>query len=95
MSGLQIFPDEDFLLLHATYIFPYAHEQAWVDQGLSRWITDQASPQSQGVSKIHSVQNGLLLDLNCQALFDGQAITVDANVRDLKGVNQNKLLTLL
>ncbi|OBT39228.1 hypothetical protein VE00_09933 [Pseudogymnoascus sp. WSF 3629] len=79
MSGLQIFPDEDFLLLHATYIFPYAHEQAWVDQGLSRWITDQASPQSQGVSKIHSVQNGLLLDLNCQALFDGQAITVDAN----------------
>lgn len=86
MSGIQISPGVDFIILHATYIFPYAHEQAWVDESLSRWITDQASPQSQGVSKIHSVQNGLLLKLDCQGLFDAQVITVDANVRDLNRV---------
>ena len=71
-------------MLHATHIVPYSREQAWVDQGFSRCITDLASPQSQGETKIHSVQNGLLLSLNAQALFDTHGVAVDVNVWDLK-----------
>ncbi|KFX94489.1 hypothetical protein O988_06277 [Pseudogymnoascus sp. VKM F-3808] len=79
MTGIPTLQIEDFTLFNSTHIFPYAREQAWVDQGLARCVTDTSSPQDQGATKIHSVQNGLLLSLNARTLFETYVITVDIN----------------
>ncbi|OBT81278.1 hypothetical protein VE02_09838 [Pseudogymnoascus sp. 03VT05] len=80
ISGLPNLRGNDFSLFDAAHIYPYAREQAWVNQNLSRWITDNSPEEHQGITKIHSVQNGLLISHNVHTWFDSYKVTV--NVAD-------------
>ena len=51
----------------AAHVFPLEHESIWVAKNYSRWITDM---DTVGISKINSVQNGLLIEDNLHASFD-------------------------
>ncbi|OBT81550.1 hypothetical protein VE02_09471 [Pseudogymnoascus sp. 03VT05] len=79
MSGAKRTSYVDAKLFNVAHIFPFAREQTWVDQGMSRWITDTETPQVQGETKIHSVQNGLLMKADIHALFDGYGVAVNVD----------------
>ncbi|KFY49595.1 hypothetical protein V496_09896 [Pseudogymnoascus sp. VKM F-4515 (FW-2607)] len=83
ISGTQHISPADFSLFNAAHIFPYAREQAWVNEYMSRWITDKAPSEEQGENKIHSVQNGLLVRVDVHKLFDiyGVSVNVDDGYR--------------
>ncbi|KFY13267.1 hypothetical protein V492_03376 [Pseudogymnoascus sp. VKM F-4246] len=79
ISGIPNISGDDFTMFAAAHIFPYAREQTWVEQNFSRWITDEASPHHQGLTKIHSVQNGLLLAHHVHSWFDEYRVTVNVD----------------
>lgn len=82
ISGTQHISAADLELFNAAHIFPYAREQAWVNEYMSRWITDKAPSEEQGENKIHSVQNGLLMRVDVHKLFDTYGVSVNVDVRD-------------
>lgn len=84
MSGAKRTSHVDAKLFNVGHIFPLAREQTWIDQNMSRWITDTENPQVQGETKIHSAQNGLLMKADIHALFDGYGVAVNVDVRDPK-----------
>lgn len=77
-------------LFNVAHIFPFAREQTWVDQNMSKCITDTASPEQQGPTKIHSVQNGLLLRADVHGLFDAYGVSVNVDVRDPEPFQQEQ-----
>lgn len=77
-------------MFNAAHIYPYAREQTWVDQNFSRWISDTSPAEQQGETKIHSVQNGLLLSRDAHALFDEYMVTVNVDVRNSKPFQLNR-----
>lgn len=52
----------------ACYVFPLEKENLWIEDNYSRWIT--YLDDMVGVSKIHSVQNGLLMRADLHIDFD-------------------------
>ncbi|OJD14614.1 hypothetical protein AJ78_05044 [Emergomyces pasteurianus Ep9510] len=56
----------------AAHIFPLQKESLWVDLNFERWITDDA-----GGTKIHSIQNGLLMAGNLHSCFDQYLFSIN------------------
>lgn len=54
--------------LEAAHIFPLEYENLWNQFGYSRWITNM--DEARGISKINSVQNGLLMARDLHTAFD-------------------------
>ncbi|KAA8903168.1 HNH endonuclease-domain-containing protein [Sphaerosporella brunnea] len=59
----------------AAHIFPLESESYWIEKGYSRWITDMDN--TNGVSKIHSLQNGFLLRGDIHQDFDQYLLSVN------------------
>ncbi|KAG0137886.1 HNH endonuclease-domain-containing protein [Tuber indicum] len=57
------------------HIFPLEKENYWNEEGYGRWVTDL--DDTSGVSKINSLQNGLLLRQHIHGLFDQYLISVN------------------
>ncbi|KLJ13334.1 hypothetical protein EMPG_11708 [Blastomyces silverae] len=57
---------DDWAGFETAHIFPLHKESLWVDLNYGRWITDDAV----GTSKIHSIQNGLLMAGHLHTRFD-------------------------
>ncbi|PGH29077.1 hypothetical protein GX50_08171 [[Emmonsia] crescens] len=59
----------------AAHVFPIEHENMWIHNNYGRWITDM--DDAVGISKINSVQNGLLMDCSLHSLFDQYLFSID------------------
>lgn len=81
MSGYQSIPRDDFSGLQAVHIYPLSHKGIWDEKDYQRWITDNAPASEIGSNKIHSPQNGLLLNSLLHHLFDVFKVAVNVNVR--------------
>lgn len=53
--------------LEACHVFPLEKENLWVEDNYGRWIAGMDDVV--GVSKIHSIQNGLLMRANLHVDF--------------------------
>lgn len=62
----------------AAHIFPLESESYWIENNYSRWITDMDN--TNGVSKINSLQNGFLLREQVHSQFDQYLISVNPDV---------------
>lgn len=62
----------------AAHVFPLEKESLWIEQNFGRWISDM--DESMGLSKINSVQNGILLQATVHKLFDQYLISVNPDV---------------
>jgi hypothetical protein len=60
------------------HVFPLEKESLWIQFNYGRWTTDM--DDTNGVSKINSLQNGLLLQSNIHQLFDQYLISVNPDV---------------
>ncbi|EER37218.1 conserved hypothetical protein [Histoplasma capsulatum H143] len=59
----------------AAHVFPLQHENIWIDQGYSCWVTNMEDEV--GASRINSTQNGLLLRRDVHALFDSYILSIN------------------
>ena len=96
VSGTPVL-DQDFDGFHAAYIFPFAHLDLVCillqfliyvsSNSMSQWRLGQWSQVIQddgleiGNSKIHSIQNGLLLAETAHTYFDKFKIAINPDVR--------------
>jgi HNH endonuclease len=62
----------------AAHVFPLEHESLWVQYGYGRWITNMNN--AVGVSRINSVQNGLLMSPTLHTLFDQYLFSINPDV---------------
>lgn len=62
----------------AAHVFPLERESTWIKSNHSQWITDMDN--TIGVSKINSLQNGLLLQKHIRELFNNYLISVNPDV---------------
>ncbi|KAF8465989.1 hypothetical protein BDZ91DRAFT_849115 [Kalaharituber pfeilii] len=62
-------------LFEAAYIFPLEKENLWIQWGFGRWITDMEG--TVGISKINSLQNGMLLRRDIHGDFDQYFVSVN------------------
>ncbi|KAF8443371.1 hypothetical protein BGX38DRAFT_1200503 [Terfezia claveryi] len=76
-NGIRVIPGE-WTSFEAVYIFPLEKENLWIEWGLSRWITNM--DDTNGVSKINSLQNGILLWSDIHQDFNQYAISVNPDV---------------
>ena len=67
--------------LEAAHVFPLEYENLWNQFGYSRWITNM--DETTGLSKINSVQNGLLMARDLHAAFDQCFFSVNPDVGTL------------
>ena len=66
----------------AAHIFPLEKEDpVWIQGNFGRWITDM--DDTNGSSKINSLQNGLLLRNDIHQMFDQYLIAVNPDVSNL------------
>lgn len=70
----------NYVPFQAAHIFPQAREPEWRQRDFDNLVTDTASEQYIGSTKIHSAQNGLLLRSDIHALFDDYAVAVNPDV---------------
>jgi hypothetical protein len=96
VSGTEV-PNQDFTGLHAAHIFPFAHLDlvcillqflVYVSSNsISQWRSGQWSQMIEddepdiGNSKIHSIQNGILLSGTVRSYFDKYKIAINPDVR--------------
>ncbi|KAI9763807.1 MAG: hypothetical protein M1840_009061, partial [Geoglossum simile] len=66
---------QDYDIFEAAHIFPLAHLDLWHSGQWSQRIEDDFP--NVGASKIHSIQNGILLTQNAHTLFDKYKIAID------------------
>jgi hypothetical protein len=66
----------------ACHVFPLEQENLWIEYNYSRWITDV--DDMVGVSKIHSVQNGLLMRADLHVDFDNYLFSINPDASILK-----------
>ncbi|KAF8418982.1 hypothetical protein EV426DRAFT_638433 [Tirmania nivea] len=59
----------------AAHIFPLEKEDLWREWGFSRWITDM--DDATGVTKINSLQNGMLIRRDIHNSFDQYLISIN------------------
>ncbi|PGH05646.1 hypothetical protein GX51_02805 [Blastomyces parvus] len=64
---------DDWVGFEAAHIFPLHKESLWIDLNYSRWITEDAV----GTSKIHSIQNGLLMIEHLHTRFDQYLFSIN------------------
>ncbi|QSS56572.1 hypothetical protein I7I53_04824 [Histoplasma capsulatum var. duboisii H88] len=59
----------------AVHVFPVGKESLWNEFNYGRWITNM--DDAVGVSRIHSVQNGLLMTRSLHTLFDQYLFSIN------------------
>ena len=64
--------------LEAAHVFPLENEDLWNQFGYSRWITNMN--ETTGISKINSVQNGLLMKGDLHSAFDQYFFSINPDV---------------
>lgn len=69
--------------LEAAHVFPLESEDLWNQFGYSRWITNMN--ETTGISKINSVQNGLLMKGDLHSAFDQYFFSINPDVCTLGG----------
>lgn len=69
--------------LEAAHVFPLERENIWDEFGYSRWITNM--DETTGISKINSVQNGLLMKRDLHSAFDQYLFSINPDVCILEG----------
>ena len=69
--------------LEAAHVFPLESENLWNQFGYSRWITNMN--ETTGISKINSVQNGLLMKRDLHSAFDQYFFSINPDVCTLGG----------
>ncbi|KAF8465276.1 hypothetical protein BDZ91DRAFT_659436 [Kalaharituber pfeilii] len=62
-------------MFEGAHIFPLEKENLWIEWGYSRWITDM--DDTNGASKINSLQNGFLLKSDVHQAFDQYLLSVN------------------
>lgn len=67
--------------LEAAHVFPLEHESIWMHNNYGRWVTDM--DDGVDISKINSVQNGLLMGAHLHRLFDQYLFSVNPDVSTL------------
>lgn len=70
----------DWSPFEGAHIFPLEKEGIWITYNLGRWITDL--DYMNGVLKINSLQNGLLIRRDLHTMFDNYLISVNPDVSD-------------
>ncbi|KAK9237153.1 HNH endonuclease [Lipomyces kononenkoae] len=65
----------DWSPFEGAHIFPLEKEGIWIKHNFGRWITD--IDYTNGVSKINSCQNGLLIRRDLHTMFDNYLISVN------------------
>lgn len=65
----------DWARFNTVHIFPLNAENVWIQCGYGRWITDM--DDTNRVSKINSLQNGMLLREDIHSMFDQYLISVN------------------
>ncbi|EER41366.1 conserved hypothetical protein [Histoplasma capsulatum H143] len=66
---------DDWAGLEAAHVFPVAKESLWIALNYGHWITN--INDAEGQSKIHSVQNGLLMMGNLHTRFDQYLFSIN------------------
>lgn len=69
--------------LEAAHVFPLESEYLCKQFGYPRWITD--TNETTGISKIHSVQNGLLMTRDLHSAFDQYFFSINPDVCTIGG----------
>lgn len=69
--------------LEAAHVFPLESEKLWNQFGYSRWITNMN--ETTGISKVNSVQNGLLMKRDLHSAFDQYFFSINPDVCTLGG----------
>lgn len=64
--------------LRAAHVFPLECEDLWDKLGYSKWVTNMDG--STGVSKINSIQNGLLMRRDLHSLFNQYLFSINPDV---------------
>lgn len=64
----------------STHIFLLKKESIWSEANFGRWITNM--DDTNGVSKINSCQNSLLLQGDLHKIFDNYLISVNPDISD-------------
>lgn len=64
--------------LEVAHIFPLEYENLWNESGYSKWVTNME--ETTGISKISSVQNGLLMKRDLHAAFDQYLFSINPDV---------------
>lgn len=67
--------------LQAAHVFPLEKENLWTQYNFGRWITNM--DHTTGVSKINSVQNGLLMGATLHGCFYQYMFSINPDVRFL------------
>lgn len=70
----------------AAHIFPLHCEDLWNQLGYGHWITNMN--ETNGISKINSSQNGLLMSSNLHKRFDQYLFSINPNASILKDSSQ-------
>ena len=70
----------------AAHIFPLHCENLWQQLGYGHWITNMN--ETNGISKINSFQNGLLMSSNLHKRFDQCLFSINPNASILKDSSQ-------
>lgn len=73
----------DWAGLEAAHVFPLEKESFCVESNYGRWITDM--DDAVGVSKINSIQNGLLMSRTLHTRFDQYLFSVNPDVSKYPG----------
>ncbi|KGQ01324.1 hypothetical protein PAAG_12004 [Paracoccidioides lutzii Pb01] len=66
---------DDWAGFEAVHVFPLEKESLWIEFNYGRWIANM--DDAVGVSKIHSIQNGLLMTGHLHTLFDQYLFSVN------------------
>ncbi|KAG0128887.1 hypothetical protein HOY82DRAFT_541163 [Tuber indicum] len=69
---------EEWGAFEAAHIFPVQWESLWVRFGFSRYITDMEDDNTRS-TKIHSCQNGFLLNKIAHSMFDRYILSINVN----------------
>ena len=64
----------------AAHIFPVEKENLWIQYGYGRWVTDMDDTNGILMSKINSLQNGMLIRRDIHNAFDQYLISVNPDV---------------
>ncbi|KAG0129957.1 hypothetical protein HOY82DRAFT_467742, partial [Tuber indicum] len=82
ISGIAMTEDlmqiQEWCFFDAAHIFPVQWESLWVKFGFLRFITDMDDDNT-GSTKIHSCQNGFLLNKVAHSMFDRYMLSVNVD----------------
>ena len=73
---------DDWAGFEAAHVFPLEMESPWIEFNYGRWVTNM--DETIGVSKIQSIQNGLLMTGHLHTRFDQYLFSINPDVSILE-----------